>query len=85
TVPGYDVAGVVVKVGSQVTLFKEGDEVYGNINEKGLDHPKRYGTLAKEKLLAPKPKNLSFVQAASIPIAIGTANYEGLEKTALCV
>ncbi|OMO69702.1 Alcohol dehydrogenase superfamily, zinc-type [Corchorus olitorius] len=65
TVPGYDVAGVVVKVGSQVTLFKEGDEVYGNINEKGLDHPKRYGTLAQytaaeEKLLAPKPKNLSF-------------------------
>ncbi|OMO80683.1 Alcohol dehydrogenase superfamily, zinc-type [Corchorus capsularis] len=89
TVPGYDVAGVVVKVGSQVTLFKEGDEVYGNINEKGLDHPKRYGTLAEytvaeEKLLAPKPKNLSFVEAASIPLAIGTA-YEGLEKTALSV
>ncbi|XP_021299220.1 2-methylene-furan-3-one reductase-like [Herrania umbratica] len=85
TVPGYDVAGVVLKVGSQVKILKEGDEVYGNINEKGLDHPKRYGTLAEytaveEKLLALKPKNLSFVEAAAIPLAIGTA-YEGLEKT----
>ncbi|KAK6280583.1 hypothetical protein POUND7_020850 [Theobroma cacao] len=85
TVPGYDVAGVVLKVGSQVKTLKEGDEVYGNINEKGLDHPKRYGTLAEytaveEKLLALKPKNLSFVEAAAIPLAIGTA-YEGLEKT----
>ncbi|XVE83958.1 hypothetical protein DITRI_Ditri16bG0130600 [Diplodiscus trichospermus] len=84
-VPGYDVAGVVLKVGSQVINFKEGDEVYGNINEKGLDHPKRYGTLAEytaaeEKLLALKPKNLSFIEAAVVPLAIGTA-YEGLEKT----
>ncbi|XVF58085.1 hypothetical protein PTKIN_Ptkin07bG0033700 [Pterospermum kingtungense] len=84
-VPGYDVAGVVVKVGSQVKILKVGDEVYGNINEKGLDHPKRYGTLAEytaaeEKLLALKPKNLSFAEAAAIPLAIGTA-YEGLEKT----
>ncbi|XVF14109.1 hypothetical protein REPUB_Repub09cG0029000 [Reevesia pubescens] len=87
TVPGYDVAGVVLKVGSQVKTLKEGDEVYGDINEKGLDHPKRYGTLAEytaaeEKLLALKPKNLSFVEAAGIPLAIETA-YEGLEKTGL--
>ncbi|XP_022750576.1 2-methylene-furan-3-one reductase-like [Durio zibethinus] len=86
-VPGYDVAGVVVKVGSKVKIFKEGDEVYGNINEKGLDHPKRFGTsaeytAAEEKLLALKPKNLSFVEAAAVPVVIGTA-YEGLQKTGL--
>ncbi|GLT31891.1 hypothetical protein SLA2020_065920 [Shorea laevis] len=85
TVPGYDVAGVVVKVGSKVKNIKEGDEVYGFISEKPLDHPKQYGTLAEytaieEKLLAPKPKNLSFAEAAGLPIAIETA-YEGLERT----
>ncbi|KAL1163213.1 hypothetical protein V6Z11_A07G255000 [Gossypium hirsutum] len=72
TVPGYDVAGVVVKVGSQVKNLKVGYEVYGNIHEKALDHPKQYGTLAEytaveERLLAPKPKNLSFAEAASLP------------------
>ncbi|GMJ04245.1 alkenal/one oxidoreductase [Hibiscus trionum] len=82
SIPGYDVAGVVLKVGSQVRAFKEGDEVYGNINEKGLDLPKTYGTLAEENLLALRPTNLGFVEAASIPLAIGTA-YQGLEKTGL--
>ena len=33
SVPGCDVAGVVVKVGSEVSKFKVGDEVYGDINE----------------------------------------------------
>ncbi|KAF3971882.1 hypothetical protein CMV_004553 [Castanea mollissima] len=85
TVPGYDLAGVVVKVGSQVKNFKEGDEVYGEINENGLDNPKQFGSLAEysaveEELLALKPKNLSFVEAASLPMAIETA-YEGLERT----
>ncbi|CAN6482829.1 unnamed protein product [Victoria cruziana] len=84
TVPGYDVSGVVVKVGSQVKNFKEGDEVYGNINEKALENPKKYGSIAEytaveEKLLALKPKNLNFHQAAGLPLAIETA-YEGLER-----
>ncbi|KAH1098310.1 hypothetical protein J1N35_015231 [Gossypium stocksii] len=85
TVPGYDVAGVVVKVGSQVKELKEGDEVYGNINEKALEGPRQFGSLAQytaveEKLLALKPKNLDFAQAAGLPLAIETA-YEGLERT----
>ncbi|XP_074295985.1 2-methylene-furan-3-one reductase [Silene latifolia] len=84
TVPGYDVAGVVVKVGSDVKEFNVGDEVYGDINEKALDEPKQFGSLAEytaveEKLLAVKPKSLDFAQAAGLPLAIETA-YEGLEK-----
>ncbi|KAF8697317.1 hypothetical protein HU200_035908 [Digitaria exilis] len=87
TVPGYDVAGVVVKVGSEVKSFREGDEVYGMISEKPLDGPKQLGSLAEyvaveEKLLAPKPKGLDFAQAAGLPLAILTAN-GGLEKAGL--
>lgn len=87
TVPGYDVAGIVVKVGSQVKNLKNGDEVYGNINEKALENPHQFGSLAEftaveEKLLALKPKNLDFSQAAGLPLAIQTA-YEGLERTGL--
>ncbi|KAI3452740.1 hypothetical protein Pfo_009403 [Paulownia fortunei] len=78
-VPGYDVAGVVVKVGSQVKDLKEGDEVYGDIIEKAQSGTLAEYTVAKEKLLALKPKNLDFVQAAALPLAIETA-YEGLEK-----
>ncbi|ONI19548.1 hypothetical protein PRUPE_3G284400 [Prunus persica] len=85
TVPGYDVAGVVVKVGSQVTKFKVGDEVYGDLNENALVNPKKFGSLAEytaseERVLALKPQNLSFVEAASLPLALETA-YEGLERT----
>ncbi|XP_058180369.1 2-methylene-furan-3-one reductase-like [Rhododendron vialii] len=84
TIPGYDVAGVVVKVGPQVKQLKEGDEVYGNINEKPLQDTKQIGSLAEytaveEKLLGPKPKNLSFPEAAGLPLAIETA-YQGLER-----
>ncbi|XP_027350207.1 2-methylene-furan-3-one reductase-like isoform X2 [Abrus precatorius] len=85
TAPGYDVAGVVVKVGSQVKKFKVGDEVYGDINVKALEFPKVIGSLAEyttseERLLAHKPKNLSFAEAASLPLTIETA-YEGLERS----
>ncbi|KAL2335658.1 hypothetical protein Fmac_016871 [Flemingia macrophylla] len=83
-VPGYDVAGVVVRVGNEVRKFKVGDEVYGDINEHAVNNPKSIGTLAEytvaeEKVLAHKPSNLSFIEAAAIPLAIITA-YQGLEK-----
>lgn len=72
-------------MGSQVKGLKEGDEVYGDINEKPLEGPKQFGSLAEytaveEKLLALKPKNIDFVQVASLPLAIETA-YEGVEKS----
>ncbi|CAA0818285.1 Quinone oxidoreductase-like protein -chloroplastic [Striga hermonthica] len=69
---------------SNVKEFKEGDEVYGDIIEKAIAEPKQLGSLAEyttaqEKLLAHKPKNLDFVQAAALSLALETA-YEGLEK-----
>ncbi|KAL3526049.1 hypothetical protein ACH5RR_014421 [Cinchona calisaya] len=84
-VTGHDVAGVVVKVGCEVKEFKVGDEVYGDIQEHALENPKQSGSLAEytpveERLLALKPKNLSFPEAASLPLAVETA-YEGLERS----
>lgn len=77
-VPGYDVAGIVVKVGADVTKFKENDEVYANVSEAALNKPRQVGSLAQftaveEKLLALKPASLSFAEAASLPLAIETA------------
>ncbi|XP_060672627.1 2-methylene-furan-3-one reductase-like isoform X2 [Ziziphus jujuba] len=82
-VPGTDVAGVVVKVGSQVKKFKVGVEVYGDVAEHFTEEPKKLGVLAEytaaqEKVLALKPNNVSLVEAASLPLAIETA-YEGFE------
>lgn len=64
---GFDFAGTVAKVGSKVTKFKVGDEVYG------LPRRTMIGTFAeyfavKAEDISFKPKNLSFVEAASIPL-----------------
>ncbi|KAF8011434.1 hypothetical protein BT93_J1907 [Corymbia citriodora subsp. variegata] len=81
-VPGYDLAGIVVKVGREVKELKVGDEVYGY-----MWHAKKDGTLAEyaaveESVLALKPKKLSFEEAASLPASIQTA-YGGLERSGL--
>lgn len=83
-VPGYDCAGVVVKVGAEASKFKVDDEVYGMTSDSPIVHPKQWGTLApytacEDKFLALKPHNLSFEEAASLPLAILTAT-EGLLK-----
>ncbi|KAI6700675.1 hypothetical protein NL676_014999 [Syzygium grande] len=69
-VPGYDLAGIVVKVGREVKELNVGDEVYGF-----TWHAKKHGTLVEytaveESFLALKPKKLSFEEAASLPVAL---------------
>ncbi|XP_020981564.2 2-methylene-furan-3-one reductase-like [Arachis duranensis] len=80
-VPGYDVAGVVVKVGSGVKKLKEGDEVYGMVEAKDVGSLAEY-TTAQENGLDHKPPNLGFAEAAAIPLAIQTA-YGALHKVGL--
>jgi NADPH:quinone reductase-like Zn-dependent oxidoreductase len=70
--PGADVAGVVEAVGSDVTRFQPGDEVYG-IGKGAFAEYAR----ASEDKLAPKPANLSFEQAAVVPIC-GLTALQGL-------
>jgi len=67
-VPGREVAGTVAAVGSAVTRFAVGDEVYGVAPGAFAE----YG-VAREAKLARKPVNLSFAQAAVVPISAGTA------------
>src|ERR671939_1600107 len=65
---GSDVAGVVEAVGEDVSRFRPGDEVFG-IGEGSLAEYAR----AREDKLAPKPENLSFEQAAAVPVSGLTA------------
>ncbi len=69
---GRDLAGEVEAVGGNVTQFRPGDEVFGT----GLGAFAEY-VCAAEKDLAPKPVNLTFEQAAAVPVAALTA-LEGL-------
>jgi len=75
---GYDVAGIVSAVGSAVTRFKVGDEVYaaGDINRPGSYAEK---TALDERVVALKPKRLSFAEAAALPLTALTA-FEAYEE-----
>lgn len=72
-IPGADIAGRVEEVGRSVRLFKPGDEVFGDISKGGFAEY----ALAREERLAPKPVNLSFEEAAAVPIA-GLTALQGL-------
>jgi NADPH:quinone reductase-like Zn-dependent oxidoreductase len=65
---GYDCAGVVAETGSQVSSFKVGDEVYVRLPERSRGSWSEYAKCA-ESFVAHKPKNLSFGDAASLPLA----------------
>jgi NADPH:quinone reductase-like Zn-dependent oxidoreductase len=73
TVPGSDLAGVVEVVGERVAGFEPGDEVYGFVGFGG------FGELAAvdAEVLAPKPANISFEEAAAVPLA-GLTALQGL-------
>jgi len=73
-VPGTDFSGTVAAVGSGITKFAVGEEVYGF----GRGTFAQY-TTAKEDKLARKPVNLSFEQAATVPVSAVTA-LQGLRK-----
>lgn len=67
-ISGRDVAGTVVKVGSAVTRFAAGDQVYGVAPGSFAEF-----AVGPENKLAHKPANLTFSQAAVVPISAGTA------------
>jgi NADPH:quinone reductase-like Zn-dependent oxidoreductase len=73
---GWDAAGIVQAVGSEVTTFQPGDAVYGIPNFPGNGSYAEY-CAAKASQFAPKPARLSFVEAAGVPLA-GLTAWAGL-------
>ncbi len=68
TILGSDIAGRVEAVGRNVTQFQQDDEVFGNIRGGFAEY-----VCAREDALVLKPANLSFEEAAAVPMAAVTA------------
>src|ERR1035441_5804880 len=62
---GVDVAGQVEGVGRNVTQFKPGDEVFGSCRGAFAEY-----VCTSESALVVKPENMTFEQAASVPVAV---------------
>lgn len=69
---GWDASGVVTEIGSEVTMFKPGDEVWyaGDLTRPGSNCEFH---LVDERIAAKKPKSLSFQEAAALPLTSLTA------------
>ena len=73
---GNDFAGVITKVGSKVNRFKVGDEIYARPRKNKIGTFAEYIAIHEDDI-ALKPKNLSFEEAASIPL-VGLTSYQAL-------
>lgn len=77
---GADLAGKVLEVGSSVTRFKKGDEVYASLSTSKMGAFAEY-VAVKEHDLSLKPKNLTFDEAASLPM-VALTGYQALHDVA---
>ncbi|WP_081637819.1 NAD(P)-dependent alcohol dehydrogenase [Paenisporosarcina sp. HGH0030] len=76
SIPGGDIAGRVEAVGKYVKQFQPGDEVFGDLSSCGWSGFAEY-VAVPENALAIKPANISFVEAAAVPMA-GVTALQGL-------
>ncbi|WP_164702879.1 NADP-dependent oxidoreductase [Modestobacter sp. KNN46-3] len=79
-VPGWDLAGVVERVGPAVVDFAPGDEVFGYLRRDDV----QWGTTAElvpapQRCIAHKPDSLGFTEAAALPLA-GLTAYQALTE-----
>ena len=79
-IPGWDLAGVVERVGPAVVDFAPGDEVFGYLRRDDV----QWGTTAElvpapQRCLAAKPESLSFAEAGALPLA-GLTAYQALTE-----
>ena len=72
SIPGGDIAGRVEAVGKNVKQFQPGDEVFGDLSGCGWGGFAEYVSVP-ENVLALKPANMSFEEAAAVPMAAVTA------------
>jgi NADPH:quinone reductase-like Zn-dependent oxidoreductase len=71
-IPGVDVAGRIEAIGKEVKILKPGDEVFGIMPDSDRGALAEY-ICAREDTLVQKPANVSFEQAAAVPLAALTA------------
>jgi NADPH:quinone reductase-like Zn-dependent oxidoreductase len=69
---GYELSGIVEAIGPGVSGFTSGDEVYGATSEQLTGAYAEY-SVPSAKMMAPKPKSLNFIEAASAPVVTVTA------------
>lgn len=69
---GADVAGRVEAIGRHVKHFQPGDEVFGDLSNAGFGAFAEY-VVASEETFSPKPANLTFAEAAAVPVSALTA------------
>jgi NADPH:quinone reductase-like Zn-dependent oxidoreductase len=79
-IPGYNIAGVVEKIGAKITRFKTGESVYAYLNLKRGGGYAEYA-VATEVEAALKPQSINYVGAAAVPLAALTA-WQALVDTA---
>lgn len=77
-IPGGDIAGRVEEVGKNVTQFKSGDDVFGDLSSCGWGGFAEYVSVP-EQVLALKPANMSYEDAATLPMA-GVTALQGLRN-----
>lgn len=63
-IPGIEYAGIIEEIGSSITEFKVGDEVYGDLSDFGLGCMSAYVAVNKKAVVL-KPKEMSFEEAAA--------------------
>ena len=80
---GFDVSGIVEAIGEKITDFKIGDEVYYMPRINGIPGAYAEYHLAEESIISKKPKNISHEEAASFPLACGTAWDALIDRTKL--
>ncbi|WP_158841039.1 NADP-dependent oxidoreductase [Polaribacter sp. L3A8] len=78
---GFDVSGVIVEKGAEVTKFELGDAVYTRVPQQQM------GTLAEyvaveSSVVSKKPDNISFVEAAGLPL-VGLTSIQALERVGI--
>ena len=76
---GWDVSGAIESVGKNVSQFKKDDEVFGCIGFPGLGKTYAEFAVADPKLLTKKPSNVSFEEAAAVPLA-GLTAYQAINE-----
>jgi NADPH:quinone reductase-like Zn-dependent oxidoreductase len=69
---GSDLSGFIEEIGPDVSEFKKGDEVYGVTNADFIGANAEYA-IASAAMMAPKPRSLDHVRAASVPVVAVTA------------